>query len=50
MIKVLIWRVSDDMQFRDNALKILEQQHDGIEIVAEAAGEDVAKVAVGGGI
>ncbi len=50
MIKVLIWRVSNDTSFRDKALKILEQQHDGIEIVGEASDADIAKINMGGGI
>ena len=49
MVKVLIWQVSNDMRFKDKAIKILEQQHDGIEIVGEASTEDIAKV-YGGGV
>lgn len=37
MIKVLIWRVSNDTGFQDKAIKILEQQHDGVEIVGVTA-------------
>lgn len=37
MLKILIWRVSDDMSFQDNALKILERQHNGIELVGVTA-------------
>ena len=44
MLKVLIWQVSPDTAFKDTAIKILEQQHDGIEIVGEAVNEDIAKV------
>lgn len=44
MLKVLIWLVSNDTRFQDNAIKILEQQHDGIEIVGEATGEEIIKV------
>ncbi|MBD3878525.1 MAG: DUF1919 domain-containing protein [Quinella sp. 1Q5] len=44
MLKVLIWHVSDETSFKDKAIKILEQQHDGIEIVGEATTENIAKV------
>ncbi len=44
MLKVLIWRVSDDTSFQDKAIKILEQQHDGIDIIGEASDADIAKV------
>lgn len=50
MIKVLIWRVSNDTTFRDKALKILEQQHDGIEIVGESLDADITKINMGGGL
>ena len=50
MIKVLIWRVSNDTSFQDKAIKILEQQHDGIEIVGNATTEEIAKVDGGGGL
>lgn len=50
MIKVLLWSVSNDLRYRNNALKILEQQNDGIELVGEALGEDIAKVDGGGGM
>ena len=49
MLKVLIWRVSNDTKFQDNALKILERQHDGIEVVGSSTGEDIGKVDRGGG-
>lgn len=49
MIKVLIWRVSNDTSFQDKAIKILEQQHDGIEIVGNATTEEITKVNGGGG-
>ena len=48
MLKVLVWRVSNDTSFKDKAIKILEQQHNGIEIVGEAVNEDIAKVDGGG--
>ena len=49
MIKTLLWVVSNDGRFFQGALKILEQQHNGIELVDTAAGEDISAVdAVGG--
>ena len=48
MLKVLVWQVSKDTSFKDKAIKILEQQHNGIEIVGEAVNEDIAKVDGGG--
>ena len=48
MLKVLVWQVSNDTSFKDKAIKILEQQHNGIEIVGEAVNEDIAKVDGGG--
>ena len=48
MIKVLIWQVSPDTSFKDKALKILEQQNHGIEIVGEVTTENIAKVDGGG--
>ena len=48
MLKVLVWRVSNDTTFEDNALKILERQHDGIEVVGSSTGEDIVKVDWGG--
>ena len=50
MLRVLIWQVSNDMQFKDFALQILEYQHDGLEIIGEASNDDIAKVDQGGGI
>jgi|GEM_PF-4724980 len=44
MLRVLIWQVSDDTQFKDFALQILEYRHDGLEIVGEAVNDDIAKV------
>lgn len=44
MLKVLIWQVSDDTRLKDKAIKILEQQHNGIEIVGESVNENIAKV------
>ena len=48
MLKVLVWRVSNDTKFQDNALKILERQHNGIEVVGSSTGEDIGKVDWGG--
>ena len=48
MLKVLVWQVSNDTSFKDKAIKILEQQHNGIEIVGEAVNNDIAKVDWGG--
>lgn len=48
MLKVLVWQVSPDTSFKDKAIKILEQLHDGIEIVGEASNENIAKVDGGG--
>ena len=48
MLRVLIWQVSDDVTFKDFALKVLEYQHDGLEIVGEAVNDDIAKVDRGG--
>ena len=44
MLKVLIWQVSDDTSFKDKAIKILEQQHNGIEIVGEAVTDNIVKI------
>ena len=44
MLKILIWQVSNDTSFKDKAIKILEQQHDGIEIIGEATADDIAKI------
>lgn len=48
MIKVLVWRVSNETSFQDNAIKILEQQHNGVEIVGSSTSEDIVKVDWGG--
>ena len=48
MLRVLIWQVSNDTQFKDFALQILEYQHDGLEIVGVASNDDIAKVDRGG--
>ena len=48
MLKILIWQVSPNTSFKDKAIKILEQQHNGIEIVGEAVNENIAKVDGGG--
>ena len=47
MLKILIWQVSEDTAFKDKALKILEQQHDGIEIVGSVTSNDFRKVDLG---
>ena len=44
MLKVLIWVVSKDKRYLDGALNILESQHDGIELVDVAAGEEISAV------
>lgn len=44
MIKILVWQVSDDKSFQDKAIKILEQQHNGIEIVGSVSNETIAKI------
>ena len=43
MLKVLIWQVLNNTSFKDKAIKILEEQHNGIEIVGEATTENIAK-------
>ena len=50
MVKVLIWNISNDTRFRDKALKILESQHEGLEIVGEASNDDIAKIDIRGGV
>ena len=47
MLKILVWQVSEDTAFKDKALKILEQQHDGIEIVGSVTSNDFRKVDLG---
>ena len=37
MLKILVWLISDDMQYLDRALKTLERQHNGIELVGVIA-------------
>ena len=44
MLKVMLWVVSKDNGFVDNALKILERQHNGLEVVGMVAGEGIAEV------
>ena len=48
MLRVLIWNYSNDTVFKDKALKILEQQHNGIELVGSSTGEEINKVDRGG--
>lgn len=50
MVKVLVWQVSPDVSCKDKAIKILEEQHNGIEIVGEASNTDIVKVDGGGGL
>lgn len=47
MLKVLIWQVSNDTSLRDKAIKILKQQHNGVEIVGSAVGQDIVEIANG---
>lgn len=42
MLKILIWIVSKDVAFLKDAIKILEHQHNGIEIVGKATGDDIS--------
>ena len=44
MIKVLVWQVSDNKQYLDDALKILERQHNGIELVGVTADAETSFV------
>ena len=44
MVRVLIWRVSNDTSFQDRAIKTLEQQYDGVEIVGNSTTKEIAKV------
>lgn len=44
MLKILIWQVSGDTAFKDKALKILEKQNDGIEIVGAMTSNAPLKV------
>lgn len=37
MLKVMLWVVSNDGRFFNGALKILERQHNGIELVGVTA-------------
>ena len=38
MLKIFLWVVSKDTRFLKDAIKILERQHNGIEIVGKAIG------------
>ena len=42
MLKILLWVVSKDKQFLQDAVNILERQHNGLEIVGKVAGEDIS--------
>ena len=44
MLKIFAWIVSNDLRFLDGAIKILERQHGGIELVGSAVNEDLTKV------
>ena len=50
MLKILLWVVSQDGRFFNGAMKILERQHNGLEVVGVTAGvpihlaKDVKKV------
>lgn len=42
MLKIFTWFVSADTKFFQDAMKILERQHGGIEHVGSAAGEEIS--------
>ena len=44
MLKILLWVVSKDTTYLEDALNILERQHNGIELVDTVAGEEIAAV------
>ena len=41
MLKILLWVVSNDVRFFQNAANILEQQHNGLEVVGVTAATPV---------
>lgn len=42
MLKVLLWVVLDDGRFLQDAVNILSQQHNGIELVGVTANEEIS--------
>ena len=44
MLKILLWFVSKDMRYIQDAITILKIQNDGVEIVDKAAGEDISSL------
>ena len=42
MLKIFLWFVSKDKRFFQDAIKILERQHDGLKIVGAATGEEIS--------
>lgn len=42
MLKVFLWFLSTDTSQLEGAIKILERQHNGLEIVGAAAGEEIS--------
>ena len=49
MLKILLWFISTDTNFLEDAIKTLERQHNGLEIVGSAVCEEINKVDVCGG-
>ena len=43
MLKIFLWVVSKDTRFLKDAIKILERQHNGIEIVGKAIGSEISE-------
>ena len=41
-MKIFLWFVSKDKRFFQDAIKILERQHDGLKIVGAATGEEIS--------
>ena len=44
MLKVLIWTVSNDKKFVQDAVTVLKVQHGGIEIIDSVVGNDILKI------
>ena len=44
MLKILLWFVANDFRFLKDALKILERQQGGLELIGSATGENISKV------
>ena len=42
MLKILLWFVSKDTRYVKSAINILEHQHNGVEIVGDAVGENIS--------